>query len=577
MELELVAIIGVLLVVAASTLAPKIGVASPLLLVALGFGISMLPMVDPVTVPPELILGAILPPLLYAAAVETPVMEFRRDLATISVFSVLLVGLTAVAVGFVAVALVPGMPLGIGIALGAIISPTDAVATSIVRKAGVSKRIVTILQGESMLNDATALVLVRAAVASVGVGVSLWNVAGSFAWAVIGAIAIGAIVGRLNVVVRGRIHQVPANVALSLVVPFAAYIPAEELGASGLVAAVVAGLVTGYSAPLRMGAQVRMAERSVWSTIELILESAVFLLIGLELPTLVADVDTGGLVRPGMLALLLGAIVIVLRTAMVAWSLWQLSRRRDRSAPARERIEKIQAKIDSGEVPTFAIPENTGPMARLGSNRPMPTPEERLSRWQWMLTRRKADLDYLASERLGWREGGILVWAGMRGAVTIAAAQSLPSAAPHRSLVILVATMVAIGTLLIQGLTLQALAKRLGLTEGATTADPAQWDALQAELDAAALDDLVKNGNPEAASLVKKVRARLEQSRDEGGDARPSSATFTAIRLQVLEAQRGKLLALRDVGTYPSAMMDDALAQLDAQQIGIELRQQYTE
>jgi CPA1 family monovalent cation:H+ antiporter len=165
----------------------------------------------------------------------------------------------------------------------------------------------------------------------------------------------------------------------------------------------------------------------------------------------------------------------------------------------------------------------------------------------------------------------------MRGAITIAAAQSLPSSAPHRSLVILVATMVAVGTLLVQGLTLEALAKRLKLTEGRTTTDPAQWDALQAELDAAALEDLVKNGNPEAASLVKKVRARLEEARGQAGDDRPSTATFTAVRLQVLEAQRSRLLELRDVGSYPSTMMDDALAQLDAQQIGIELRQQYTE
>jgi CPA1 family monovalent cation:H+ antiporter len=577
MELELVGIVGVLLVVAATTLAPKIGVASPLLLVALGFGISMLPFVEPISIPPELILAGILPPLLYAAAVDTPVMEFRRDLGTISVFSVLLVAITAVAIGFLAVALVPGMPLGIGIALGAILSPTDAVATSIVRKAGVSKRITTILEGESMLNDASALVLLRAAVASIGVGVSLWQVAGQFLWAVLGAIAIGMVVGRLNVVVRGRIHQVPANVALSLVVPFLAYIPAEELGASGLVAAVVAGLATGYGAPLRMGAQVRIAERSVWSTIELILESAVFLLVGLELPTLAADTDSGGLGRPAVLALLFGAVVLVVRTAMVAWSLWTLGRRRARQEPARERIEQIQAKIESGEVPQLPIPENPRPLGRRKSSRPQPTAEERLGRWQWMLARRKADLDYLASEKLGWKEGGILVWAGMRGAVTIAAAQTLPSDAPHRSLVILVATLVAVGTLVIQGLTLAPLAKRLGLTEGHTTTDPAQWDALQAELDAAALDHLVENGNERAAALVEKMKARLDHASEESGEDRPDASTFASLRLQVIEAQRAKLLKLRDVGTYPSSMMDDALAQLDAQQIGIELRQQYAE
>ena len=576
MELELVAIVGILLVVTATTLAPKIGVASPLLLVALGYGISLLPFVEPVTIPPELILAGILPPLLYAAAVDIPVMEFRRDLRTISVFSVLLVAVTAVVIGFLATLLVPGMPLGIGIALGAILSPTDAVATSIVRKAGVSKRITTILEGESMLNDASALVLLRAAVASVGVGVSLWQVAGQFLWAVAGAILIGLVVGRLNVVVRGRIRQVPANVALSLVVPFVAYIPAEELGASGLVAAVVAGLATGYGAPLRMGAQVRIAERSVWSTIELLLESAVFLLVGLELPTLAADIGSDGLVQPALLALLLGAVVLGLRTGMAAWSLWSLTRRRRRQEPARERLEQMQAKIESGQVPVTAIPAGRGRTWRSRS-RPEPTPEERLGRWQWMLARRKADLDYLAEEKLGRREGGILVWAGMRGAVTIAAAQTLPSEAPHRSLVILVATLVAVGTLVLQGLTLEPLAKRLGLTEGNATTDPAQWDALQAELDAAAFDHLVEHGNPRAAAMVEKLKARLDHVHQESGDDRPDSATFAEVRLQVIEAQRATLLRLRDVGSYPSSMMDDALAQLDAQQIGVELRQQYTE
>jgi len=574
MELEVVAIIGVLLVVAASTLAPKIGVASPLLLVALGFGISLLPMVEPVAIPPELILGGILPPLLYASAVDTPVMEFRRDLSTISVFSVLLVVITAVVVGLIGVAVVPGMPLGVGIALGAVISPTDAVATSIIRKAGISKRIVTILQGESMLNDASALVLLRAAVASVGVGVSLLQVAGQFVWAVAGAVLIGGLIGWLNLVVRGRIRQVSANVALSLIIPFVAYLPAEELGASGLVAAVVAGLVTGYGTPAWMGAQVRIAERSVWKTIELILESAVFLLVGLELPTLAADTGESGLLLPAVLAVTLGAVVVVLRTGMVAWSVWKLARRHRRAESGRERIGQLQARLDAGQAGGERFPRADGPIRRQGSRRTS-APRDRVGQWQRMLDRRRADLDYLAAERLGWREGGVLVWAGMRGAVTIAAAQTLPSEVPYRSLVILVATMVAVGTLVIQGLTLLPLTKRLGLADGRTGTDPGQWDALQAELDAAALDRLATSGNQRAAALVEKLRARLERSDTEADDQRADAAELTDVRLSVIEAQRSRLLELRGVGTYPSTMMDDALAQLDAAQIGIELRQQY--
>jgi NhaP-type Na+/H+ or K+/H+ antiporter len=576
MEFEVVAIIGVLLVVTASTLAPKIGVASPLLLVALGFGLTMLPMVESVAIPPELILGGILPPLLYAAAVDTPVMEFRRDLPTISVFSVVLVALTAVVVGLVAVAIVPEMPLGVGIALGAVISPTDAVATSIVRKAGVSKRIVTILQGESLLNDASALVLLRAAVASIGIGVSLLDVAGQFVWAVVGALGIGGLVGWLNLVVRGRIQQVSANVALSLIIPFAAYLPAEEVGASGLVAAVVAGLVTGYGTPARMGAQVRIAERSVWKTIELILESAVFLLVGLELPALAADTGESGLLLPAALAVLLGGLVVVLRVGMVSWSVWQLARRHQRAEAGRERILHIQAKLDAGAVPREEFPKAQGPIPRQGSPRE-PAGRDRLSQWQRMLDRRRADLDYLAAERLGLPEGSILVWAGMRGAITIAAAQTLPAEVPYRSLVILVATMVAVGTLIIQGLTLQPLTKRLGLADGRGATNPEQWDALQAELDAAALDRLSRSGNQRAAVVVEKLRARLDRSDSEDDPQRPDLAELTKLRLAIIEAQRAKLLDLRGVGSYPSTMVDDALAQLDATQIGIELRQQYLE
>ncbi len=208
MTLELVAIVGVVAVVAVTALAPRLGVAAPLLLVTMGLATSLLPFVDRVTVPPEWILGGVLPPLLYSAAVNTPTMEFRRDFRLISLFSVVLVAVSAVTIGLLATWLVPGLPLGIGIALGAIVSPTDAVATSIVRQAGVAPRLVTVLDGESMLNDASALVLLRSAVAAVGVSVSLWEVALSFVWAVAAAVGIGYVVGRVNLAVRSRIGQV---------------------------------------------------------------------------------------------------------------------------------------------------------------------------------------------------------------------------------------------------------------------------------------------------------------------------------------------------------------------------------
>jgi len=585
-NLELAAIIGVILVVAATTMAPRIGVASPLLLIALGFGLSMLPWVDSFVVNPEWILAGVLPPLLYSAAAGTPVMEFRRDFRLISAFSVVLVVVTAVAIGLVTVWVVPGMPLGLGIALGAIVSPTDAVATSIVGKAGVSARLVTVLEGESMLNDASALVLLRSAVAAVGVTVSLWQVAGSFVWAVVAAGAIGWVVGKLNLLVRYWVRNVPAGVALSLVVPFIAYLPAEHLGASGLVAAVAAGLVTGYGAPERIGAEERLAEAAVWHTVELLLESAVFLLVGLELPALVASLTDDGryLLHPLALAALVGGLALLIRTGFVAFAVWSLARRNRVVRPAHERLRQLHHQLADGQVPNPrpSVRKPRSALRRLRASTAA-TPEARLSRWQQLVGRRIADLDYLASEQFGWRDGFVLVWAGMRGAVTIAAAQTLPEGTAHRPLIVLTATAVAVGTLVVQGLTLEPLARRLGAISEDSGPDPQLWQGLQGDLDEAAAQAV--HPDERSAGAFTEARARLVESAT-GSDSidwpalqsisTPAArARFREVRLAAITAQRLKLIELRALGTYPSAMLDDALAQLDAQQISIELRQQY--
>src|SRR3954452_22223816 len=288
------AVLGVVAIVAVSALAPRVAVAAPLVLVLLGVAVSFLPFVPAIEVDPEWILGVVLPPLLYSSAVGMPTMDFRRDFRIISTLSVVLVVVSAVVVGFVVSWLVPDLGLSAGIALGAIVSPTDAVATSIVRRAGVSARIVTVLEGESMLNDASALVLLRAAIDALGASVALLDVAEDFVWAVVAAAVIGFAVGKLNLLVRSWIDQPAASVAVSFVVPFVAYLPAERFEASGLVAAVVAGLVSGSGAAKRLSAQDRITERVVWATIELLLESAVFLLMGLQLFGLVEELAGEG-------------------------------------------------------------------------------------------------------------------------------------------------------------------------------------------------------------------------------------------------------------------------------------------
>ncbi len=592
MEYELIAIGAVIVVVAVSVLAPRVGVAAPLVLVVLGLGTAFLPIGDSVAVPPELILGGILPPLLYSAAVNTPSMEFRRDFRLISLFSVVLVGVSAVVIGLLACAFVPGLPLGIGIALGAIISPTDAVATAVIRQAGVSQRIVTVIEGESMLNDATALVLLRSAVAAIGVTVTVWQVALDFLWAVAAAAAIGYIVGRLNLEVRARVVPVTSSVTISLVVPFLAYIPAEELGASGLVAVVTAGLVTGYGSPRKLGAEERITERSLWRTIELLLESTVFLLVGLEAPALAEDLveQGGGLGLALVVAVGATTAALLLRTVFVALSVWWLARRNQRTPTVRQHLTEIQEKLADGEVPQLGNPGRTRRRerrvrslaraaevsTRTGSAR---SEEARITTWQRMVNQRLADLDYLAAEAFGWREGVVLVWAGMRGAVTVAAAQTLPSGTPHRSLLVLAAALVAVGTLLVQGGTVGWLVKRLHLTGHAPESDPVQWEALQGELNEAALGRLSDELDGYPSELVERVRERVRRTYGAGEDFRPDSpvnresmAKFRTLRLKLIAAQRDELMAIRDLGTYPSGMLDAALAQLDADQIGIELR-----
>ena len=356
-----------------------------------------------------------------------------------------------------------------------------------------------------------------------------------------------------------RLSQTSSIVALSLIVPFAAHLPTEHLGGSGLVAAVTAGLVIGQHSPRVLGPESRLAWVAAWKTVELILESAIFLLMGLELSALVEDVrhaHDSVWVAAG-LGVVAATAVLAVRTVFVAWSLWALIRRERRVVAGRERLEQLQERLDASEAPAL-----------------------RVSRLQTMLNRRLADIDYLAAERFGKPEGVMLVWAGMRGAVTLAAAQTLPRATEHRSLLILIAFVVAAGTLVVQGATLSLVAARLRLT-GQTSTDPAQRIALQADLNRAALDRLDRgltraDGSPyasETLAAMRQILTKLSADRAPDVTAAARHADVLALRLTVLAAQREALLELRDLGSYPSGLLDEMLTQLDADQLGLQLRQ----
>ncbi|WP_430867175.1 cation:proton antiporter [Demequina aurantiaca] len=558
MDVAIVAILGVLGIVAVNSIAPRIGVAAPLILLAGGVAVSFIPGVPHLDINPEFILAGVLPPLLYSAAVSVPTMDFRRNFSAISGLSVLLVIVGSVAMGFFFWWAIPGISLPIGIALGAIVSPTDAVATNIIKRLGVSPRVVTVLEGESMLNDASALVLLRSSIAAAAVSVTLVEVAFDFAKSVVLAVVIGGIVGYLGLRVRKRIPNPAASTAISFVLPFVAYVPAEAIDASGLVAAVTAGLVTSALAAKYLRPQDRLSQTQNWRTIELLLEGAIFAIMGLELIGIVDGVrETHGsvwfAVELGGVALVL---VLVVRSLYVGMVL-VLERRRARKGEAsRERLEQF-ASLAGGI-----------------------NDQRKRRHFTRRVKQRVADVDYLTDSRLGRREGVVLVWAGMRGALTLAAAQTLPADTPSRSTLVLIAFVVAAGSLLIQGGTLPWLVRRLGLVSDGTAADDAEQSGLFDELSDVAskvLDDpklCRPDGSAYDTRTIGWTRMALVRERgEETEESRPVyGVQINELRLKVIARQRDHLMAARGVGAHSSEALRHALRVLDADQISVELK-----
>ena len=480
MDLLIVAVAGLLAIAGATQLSDRVKVAPALLLLGLGIVVGFLPVVPAIEVEPEIILEGVLPPLLYATAVSISTINFRRELAPVAVLAVLLVAVSAAVIGAVLTLVVPSLSLAWAVAMGAVLSPTDAVAISIARRLGVSQRIITVLEGEGLLNDATALVVLSSAVAAATAGtVTVAGVVGGFATAVLVALVVGWAVGELTLHLRARITDASVDTVISFTIPFLAALPAEHLGGSGLVAAVVAGMVTGHRSSRLLPPDHRIAGQETWHTVELVLEGFIFLVMGLQLFGIVEEVSAAG---PSMttavwLAVLAGGLTVAVRAAVVAPMLVWLRRRAERHATRWEEMsESVQAferrcqAIAHGEVPEDMQipwdPHRRGIRRRLKRAlrlHHLPVSSERTQRRASAavnrIRRRGADVEYYRDEPLGLREGAVIVWAGMRGAVTLAAAQTLPASAPNRSFLLLIAILVAAGSLVIQGLTLPWMVK----------------------------------------------------------------------------------------------------------------------
>ncbi|GAA5050987.1 Na+/H+ antiporter [Nocardia callitridis] len=288
----------VVLVAAAAALAAaarRLGVSEPLVLIVAGIVASYLPLVPEIHPDPEIILLGLLPPLLYTAAIRTSLVDFRANLGTIAFLSVGLVLFSTFVVAAVVWWLLP-VPFAVAVAVGAVVAPPDAVAaTAVARRIGMPRQIVTILEDESLFNDATALVALRTAIAASAGTVSVWQAGGDFALAAGGGAAVGVVVALLLAWIRRRINDPVLDTTVSFLAPFVAYLPAEEIHASGVIAVVICGMILGHGAPVWQSAASRVSERINWRTIQFILESAVFLIIGLQVRAIVEGAWRGGL------------------------------------------------------------------------------------------------------------------------------------------------------------------------------------------------------------------------------------------------------------------------------------------
>ena len=513
------------------------GWSPPLVLVAAGLVVSFVPGVPRFEVDSKIILEFVLPPLLYSAALSSSYQDFRRSRNSILRLGVGLVLVTAAAVAVVAWAIVPELPITAALVLGAVVAPPDAVAAVAVgRRLGLPRRVMTLLTGESLINDATSLTLYKVAIAGVATGAAVPSTGVRvFMVAVLVGTGLGLVIGW--VVHRLRLHLDDPVVAstIGLLTPFAAYWAAETLGGSGVLAVVAAGLYLGHTPP-QAGYATRLYETPVWSTVDLPLEAFTFALIGVQLKWVLGDVMASdqGLGIAMVLSLAVLATVVLVRPLYVF---------------ATARVDLIRLR---------------------GSHR---TPH-----------------DALATS-----EHAVVSWAGMRGVVTLAAAAAIPATVngapfPARATLQLVAYAVAIGTLLLQGLSLPWVIRRLSVEEH----DDAERDAAQEaelrlataaaaqrvieskteawsrELGAtqakAVTEALVRAGNVRAQAAA----AMLDPTR---GDDDPALAGAPVapvrgkrghrLRREILAAQRRVLVARRDAGELDEAVMRRVLRELD--------------
>ncbi len=492
-------------VVALAVVAPYLKIPYPILLVFGGLLLGFVPGLPQFTLNPDLIFLLFLPPLLYASAWTTSWRDFRANWHPISLLAIGLVLFTTVLVAVVVHAVVPGLPWAVAFVLGAIVSPTDAVAaTSIAQRLGVPRRIVTIIEGESLVNDASGLVAYQFAVAAVVTGTFSFASAGlQFVVNSVGGILIGLAIGLILTQVHRHLNNPPLEITITLLTPFAAYLIADGLHVSGVLATVTAGLYLAWRAPVLFSADTRQQALAVWSNLTFLLNGLVFIFIGLQLRGIL---ETLQITQRTIVNLLwYGAIVCI--TTIVVRIVWVF--------------------------PATYLP-------RL---------------WNRRLREREA--------LPGWRNVAMIAWTGMRGVVSLAAAFAVPQVTqsgapfPDRALILFLTFCVIFATLVLQGLSLPFLIHRLGLKDdGSAEREEANARQTTAQAALTRINELIEQGDipKEAAEHLRthyEVRVKsITDATDDAGHTQNEKhlATYQYLQQQTLKAEQDAVLHLRSQG-----------------------------
>jgi CPA1 family monovalent cation:H+ antiporter len=514
---HLVVTVAVLVAVVVATAAAcrRYDLSAPLVLVALGMVASFVPWIPDVELTAELALVGFLPPLLYNAALQTSLVDFNANRRPILLLSIGLVAFTTLAVGAVVHLVLPGVGWPAAFALGAVVAPPDAVAaTTIARRIGLPRRVVTILEGESLLNDATALVALRTAIGAAGGAVSVLDVGADFLRAAAGGVLVGLAFFVVIGWVRKKVTDPVLDTSVSLVTPFTAYVAAEALHASGVLAVVVAGLMLGHKAPVIQSAPSRIAERLNWRTISFLLENLVFLLIGLQARGIIDAVADSG-VSASVVVLACAATLATVILSRIVWVF-----------PSRFLLVRPVPDLQTGELPS-------------------------------------------------WRSTTVLAWAGMRGVVTLAAAFVIPADFDQREVLILVALVVTAGTLFLQGLSLPWLVRRLRLRGPDAREDALARAALFQQATAAGrawLDEQAREEDPHGTldAIYRRAEQRDFAAWERVGNTAPEvetpSESYARLRRGMLQAERERVLEVRSSGRVPHEVVEDVLAALDVEE-----------